>query len=635
MKAREQAATPHPSTSSNSFLGIFLAAFLTVGSVLVAKAQTPARKLNPAERWVVEQVIAGKLAELSEKFPDEKDRKLSAPFLEDLLTGMPSGIKPLRIGVRIRSAIVDEHIDLTNAQIPWEVWLENGQFHRGVTFVHTHFTKGVSFSGSTFWGTANFERMKVEQIAFFRNAVFNGPAAFLLADIAANFEAQYAQFTSTGQGANFNSMKVGNVAFFRTAVFEGPVDFGGADFGAFEADGAQFKNKDHETSFNSMKVGNTAFFRKAVFNGPVDFGFADIGSGLEAEEAKFKDTNQGANFNTLKVANTAVFKHALFEGPVNFFAAQMAIFQADEAQFNNKQKTANFSGMKVDFALFRNARFQGPVDFGKVEVTGDFAANEAHFNFDKVNVASSHQGPEALYNEKQRVSFNAMKVLGAAFFSNAVFEGPVDFRYADFAWLNMSGVSWPKDARLDMQGMTYKYIRGAATNERESHEALLKLVKQLAYTADVYTQLEQFFLTQGNRDHADRVFIAGKRREREESFRRGEYLRWLGSWLLDYLVRYGRHPSRAGLFCAFFVGLGAVLFAPPKMELQKPDGSPRIYNRFWYSLGLFLPVVNLESDRVWKPKSDRTFLRNYMRVHILLGWILIPILLAALTGLIK
>jgi hypothetical protein len=71
------------------------------------------------------------------------------------------------------------------------------------------------------------------------------------------------------------------------------------------------------------------------------------------------------------------------------------------------------------------------------------------------------------------------------------------------------------------------------------------------------------------------------------------------------------------------------------MEPQKPEDAPRVYNRFWYSLGLFLPFVDLQADKVWRPKADQTFLRNYMRVHILLGWILIPLVLAALTGLIK
>ena len=150
--------------------------------------------------------------------------------------------------------------------------------------------------------------------------------------------------------------------------------------------------------------------------------------------------------------------------------------------------------------------------------------------------------------------------------------------------------------------------------------------------ADVYSNLEDFFLRQGYRGDADRAFIAGKRRERKENLRG---VGWLGSCLLDWLVGYGRRPWQAGIPCVGLVALGYVLFSPKKMELQKPEDAPRVYSRFWYSLGLFLPFVDLQADKVWKPKADQTFLRNYTRVHILLGWILIPLLLAAVTGLIK
>jgi len=76
-------------------------------------------------------------------------------------------------------------------------------------------------------------------------------------------------------------------------------------------------------------------------------------------------------------------------------------------------------------------------------------------------------------------------------------------------------------------------------------------------------------------------------------------------------------------------------FFSQQMEPQRPEDTPRVYSRFWYSLGLFLPFVDLQADKVWKPKADQTFLRSHMRLHIMLGWILIPIVLAALTGLIK
>ena len=192
--------------------------------------------------------------------------------------------------------------------------------------------------------------------------------------------------------------------------------------------------------------------------------------------------------------------------------------------------------------------------------------------------------------------------------------------------------SWPKvAAQFQMQGMSYKYIL-AAPEESQSHKVLLAVASQSVYSADVYSRLEEFFLRQGYRSDADKAFIAGKRRERREYLHGSD---WVGSWMLDLLVGYGRHPWQAGIPCAVFIALGCVLFSPKKMEPQKPEDVARVYSRFWYSLGLFLPFVDLQADKVWKPKADQTFLRNYMRVHIMLGWILVPLVLAALTGLLK
>ena len=229
-----------------------------------------------------------------------------------------------------------------------------------------------------------------------------------------------------------------------------------------------------------------------------------------------------------------------------------------------------------------------------------------------------------------------MKVGGSASLSDAVFEGSVDLSYAEFAWLDLPSPFWSKvAARFQMQGMSYKYIRAGGGNERKSHEALLRLADQSAYTADVYSNLEKFFFSQGYRADADKAFIAGKVRERKECFRSRDWFGWLRSWMLYLLVGYGRRPWQAGIACAVVIALGCVLFSPNKMELQKPEDMPQVYSRFWYSLNLFLPVVDLQAGKMWNPKADQTFLRNYMRVHILLGWILVPLVLAAVTGLIK
>jgi hypothetical protein len=248
------------------------------------------------------------------------------------------------------------------------------------------------------------------------------------------------------------------------------------------------------------------------------------------------------------------------------------------------------------------------------------------------NIAGAFSADEAQFrNKENEATFQSMKVGGNARFRKAMFEGPVDLSFSDFAVLDLSEAVY--DGAVYLEGMNYKEIRAAGLLEvPESHEALLKLAGQAAYRADVYGNLEAFFLRQGYRVDADRAFIEGKRRERKENL---HGLPWFGSWLLDLLVGYGRRPWQAGIPCAFFVALGCFLFSPKRMEPQKSEDAHRVYNRFWYSLGLFLPFVDLQADKVWKPKPDQTFLRNYMRVHVLVGWILVPLVLAALTGLIK
>jgi hypothetical protein len=744
----------------NWFSGICLAAFLTICYPSTGVAKSGAGELNATEEWVVTQTRAGEIADLSKQFPDkEKDkRKLSAHFLEELLMGALPGIKLHRHGVRIIGATIDEPVDLENAQIPCELWLEHCQFNASADFNSANFAGTVSFENSAFKADAGFNSMKagravfndavfegpvdfisadianfeangakfqnkekdatfnsmkVRGYAFFKNAVFEGPADFGSADIAGNLEAQGAKFQNKEKIANFSSMKVGGDAYFNDGVFEGPVSFiladiasnfsghgarfqnkekganfssikirgyafflGGAVFegaanfasaniaSTFAAPGAKFQNKEKEANFGGMKVGGYAFFNDAVFEGPVNFALAEIATALSANEAKFQNKETEANFSSMKIGGYTFFNDAVFEGPVNFVLSEIAgNFHANEAKFHNKEREANFNAIKIrGDAFFKNAVFEGPVNlvsadiasnleaqgakfqnkekeasFGGMKVGGYAVFNEAVFegpvNFVGADVAGNFAAGKARFKNKEKdASFGGMKLGGHAFFNDAVFEGPVNLNYADFAWLDLSNTVWPKAAaKFHMQGMSYKYLR-AAPNEPESHRALLKLADRSAYSADVYNHLEEFFLRQGYRDDADRAFIKGKRRERKENL---HGLSWVGSCLLDWLVGYGRRPWQAGIPCAALVALGCVLFSPKKMEPQKPEDTPRVYSRFWYSLGLFLPFVDLQADKVWKPKADQTFLRNYMRVHIMLGWILVPLVLAALTGLIK
>src|SRR5262249_50497564 len=98
----------------------------------------------------------------------------------------------------------------------------------------------------------------------------------------------------------------------------------------------------------------------------------------------------------------------------------------------------------------------------------------------------------------------------------------------------------------------------------------------------------------------------------------------------------GRHLERALYASALILILGwALAFRKEEwMTTQDPKDAERYkgkYRGFWYSLDLFLPVVDFGDERVWIPREDRRLSSFYRRIHMILGHILVPLGLAALT----
>ena len=456
-----------------------------------------------------------------------------------------------------------------------------------------------------------FTALKAKHSVTFVNAVFEGSGDFQIMEVGTNFAADAVQFKNSAGKATFEGLKVGNTVSLANASFAGAMTFAGTEVGAdFVADHLQYLNPEKEVAFYSSKIGKTATFIGSVFAGPVNFGNAKIGQNLVMNDVSFKGDKALANFNALEVRQHCFFQRAVFQGWADFGSTTFSgTLQMEEAKFLNRDSTISFNAMKADAVRLDKSEFKGSVDCSYVNSTSAFIANAAQF--------------------EGWVSFYETKVAGPAQLMNVRFADATNFSFSDFSSIYLSGSTFAR--ALDLQGMSYKYI-SAAEDEVSSHARLLEMAKQASYSADVYGNLEQFFSKQGYRADAARAFVYGKHRERAE---RLHGLHWTGSWLLNVLVAYGRHPWQTSIPCVLLVVLGCFLFSPEKMELQKTEDAGRVYNRVWYSLGLFLPFVDLQMDRLWRPKSSHWLLRNYVRVHILLGWILIPVVIAALTGLIR
>jgi hypothetical protein len=127
---------------------------------------------------------------------------------------------------------------------------------------------------------------------------------------------------------------------------------------------------------------------------------------------------------------------------------------------------------------------------------------------------------------------------------------------------------------------------------------------------------------------------------------------------LEITVAYGYKPWRALVGAIGFCVLGMALFdlgssfglmspADSRVFLQpefvKSGGTwlPPEYPRFnapIYSLDVFLPIVDLHQESRWLPNMRNGWgwaLWVYMWVHIMAGWVLTSLFVAALTGIIK
>jgi uncharacterized protein YjbI with pentapeptide repeats len=438
---------------------------LALGCLLATQAEAAKPQLTKQEKYVLQQVVAGEMADLKAKFGEkEENRHLSAGFLEDLLSGAHK-VKVHRKGVKINNAIISERLDLRSAEVPFEVELINCDFRDDVDFQDSRFAKNLRLDKCRFDKEAYFLKMTVGKSAYFTGAIFKGKVNFNGINIGESINMDFTKFKSK-KNAYFDSSKIGKSAYFMKAEFSGPLKFRRAfvgeelNFGAvhegttfqqgvdFTASAIGFHFAMRDTTINGpakfvgVKVGSDFYLTKTEISGPAKFVGIKVGSDLNLEEAKFlgpaeftgadikrdllaqktrflgpgdsrtdPKNDYAAIFPDMKVGHVAYFQKAVFQGEVNFSRFDVGLeLKADEAKFESQEKPVNAFGLKVSsIASFQDVVFQGPVDFSGADIGGQFNASGAEFQ------------------SRSLTNFRSMKVGELAQFTDARFHGPVSF----------------------------------------------------------------------------------------------------------------------------------------------------------------------------------------------------------------
>ena len=356
--------------------------------------------------------------------------------------------------------------------------------------------------------------------------------------------------------------------------------------GNLEALGAEFQ----DAQFERVRVGGDLLLHDAVFHGAATLDDVLVGGALRAPGAQFRART---SFRSMVVRGQARFGEAVFSGPVDFSYAEIGKFlELSRAQFPDSEAAVNFFSLKVaGNADFSGATFAGGLDLAKADVGGNLTLEDV-----------------VALNPREEKKLNGVKA-DVLIVSGAQFASP-----------------------YGMSGMAYRFI-----NSR-SDQQLLALVGGANANGEALTSLETFYLRSGKTEAAKLAHITRRRSERA-GLARSHPAGYVWNWGADLLTGYGQRLERALLWSVVVILVGcSVFWRRGWMETQRPgdaDTYRSTYNPLWYSLAVFLPISGLDDGKIWAPKRDRWKTRIYQRLHTLLGYLLVPIGLAAWTGIIK
>jgi hypothetical protein len=440
------------------------------------------------------------------------------------------------------------------------------------------------------------------------------------------------------------------VTFFEPTVFRKGASLDQAVIsGKLDAGGVEFRQGLYS---QSLKVGDDIVMTGARFDADANFVYAQIGHDFALQESLFD-----ANFNSygMSVGGSLMVDHARFRAGASFEAVSAGkAFRGQYVRFENRSALAEFRGLKVDGEVdFLRAQFAGPANFILSQIKGNFQAQGATFEDDHTFLELKNLPGLNDDTYTFNTDFGSMEVDGFAIFENVLFARSVSFRNARFGNLYLDGVRWPEqnfltnyiddpktNDLLRLEGMSFTTIRDITSDHflhtraqlEESQKNLLAMfTSRSPYSFDIYAQLESFFQREGAPDLADEVFINAKEREGKEA----TGLAKLANTLLDWTVGYGRKPWKAFIESLACILICAAFCKGCMVKKISPVQPPSWPLAFFFSLGAFLPFIELGTKELLDFRKKREWFCYLIAVEKILGYILVPLWTLALSGLLR
>jgi hypothetical protein len=540
-------------------------------------------------------------------------------------------------------AAVEGEISLVNAKINGNLEMANSSFSKGVN------TNSLSVSGSVFLSN---------------RATFGGELNLANAKINGNLEMDSSSFDKAITG---DALTVGGLLSMRDhATFRGDLKLAGAKIGGdidmetssftaaflgnhFSVTGGLFMRR-HATLHGPIdlveaKIGGPVEMSNSSFGNEVNLNGANVGGSLEMNNSSF---GKGVNLSLAKVSGNLEMINSLFTGLVTAESLVEGNLFMSDATF---ARAVSLIGAKVHGVLDLRRAVATRADLSGA-VAGEFLLGGLGWWCTGGETAA---GPAAGQSRASDKTAATHWPLGDPAWRNTDCEGKsappmLILRNTHVDAFQDSPDAWPPS--VDLEGFRYERLGsvllpiGNEDMRQRSSEAWIDWIERnRTFSTQPYVQLAATLLVAGRRSTAETIQLAGRERERSETWTHNDYYSWAWLTMLSYVAGYG-----IGLYTfmvLWWVGglsiLGALILlfsSNARPRWCSPNATLGLLCLVGASLHRLLPIVKLSKEfedffdnPMENPRNLARWQVIYFAMHAILGWFLGLILLAAMAGL--
>ncbi len=370
-----------------------------------------------------------------------------------------------------------------------------------------------------------------------------------------------------------------------------------------------------EVNLNGSTVGGSLFLKSGTFAG-VELTNATVGRQLITSGSTFKGTFEGGGLSTggsLRMADGSKFGDVVLRG------ARIG----DQLILSGSAFGGRLDGesMIVDQDLHMvDSRVAGPTHLPFIRVGGSVDVGGATLT--ALNLSGATVGKDFALGG----GGNPVRWVGSTD-SDGRTRGPwMSLWNASVGGLVDDTESWPDSLQTVMRDFTYERLTPLGNDGqgigqvRDADWYVDWLARDSSGSFQPYRQLARVLASYGADGEARTVLVAGRERHRKQ-MPWWSLERW-GLFVLRWTIRYGYGPGE------FRALLWALLFALIGGTIAWHKGMPWCHG-LWYSIDMLLPGIQFSEGHRELPGWPR----YYFRAHRLVGYGLLLLIVAGLTGL--